>query len=75
MQSLLGRLYDVDVRHDVYVSWSPRTQVARRHRARLRTGAPEEELLLAETDDGAAWRCTRPRFAASALDDADRWES
>jgi hypothetical protein len=54
LQSLLGRLYDVDPGHDVYDF----LVTDRRHLADFvpcnDTRAPDEELLLAESADGAA---------------------
>jgi hypothetical protein len=53
LQSLLGRLYDVDMDHDVYdflvTDRGALANVAPSNDRR----APEEELLLAETADGA----------------------
>ena len=55
LQSLLGRLYDVSLDYDVYdflvTGCGARLRQARAHQRPAR--APDEELLLAETADGA----------------------
>lgn len=53
MQALLGRLYDVDVPHDVHdFLVTDRNAIAHLERAD-EDGSQDEELLLAETADGA----------------------
>jgi hypothetical protein len=53
LQSLLGRLYDVDLDHDVYDYLVTDRSALRDVEAGLDTRDQEEELLLAETPDGA----------------------
>ena len=53
LQSLLGRLYDVDLDHDVYDYLVTDRRALRDVEAGLDTRDQEEELLLAETPDGA----------------------
>jgi len=53
MQSLLGRLYDVEVQHDVYDYLVTDRGTLRNITRDNDTRALDEELLLAETDDGA----------------------
>ncbi|MDP8985226.1 MAG: hypothetical protein M3N97_09300 [Pseudomonadota bacterium] len=53
MQSLLGRLYDVDVRHDVADFLITDRRALRHITPENDTRALDEELLVAETADGA----------------------
>ena len=71
MQSLLGRLYDVDVRHDVYDFLVTDRKSLGAIAPGCGTGAPEEELLLAETDDGAGVALYLDPDLLQRLDDAD----
>jgi hypothetical protein len=53
LQTLLGRLYDVDVGHDVYDFLVTDRRALNGVLPREGRHAPDEELLLAETADGA----------------------
>lgn len=53
MQSLLGRLYDVDVSYDVYDFLVTDRKALGAITPDNDSRAPDEELLLAETEDGA----------------------
>ena len=75
MQSLLGRLYDVDVGYDVYdFLVTDRRALAGVTPVNDRR-EPEEELLLAETPDGAGVALyIDPERAARAWSRPIRWE-
>ncbi len=53
LQSLLGRLYDVEPRYDVYDFLVTDRRALAHWRGAAARGAPDEELLLAESADGA----------------------
>jgi hypothetical protein len=53
MQSLLGRLYDVEVGYDVYDFLVTDRRALNAIAPSCEAGGREEELLLAETEDGA----------------------
>lgn len=71
MQALLGRLYDVEVRYDVYDF----LVTDRRELGAITPGndsrAPDEELLLAETEDGAGVALYLDPEVLRRLDDAN----
>jgi hypothetical protein len=71
MQSLLGRLYDVDVSYDVYDFLVTDRQSLGAMAPGRETAAPEEELLLAETDDGAGVALYLDPDLLRRLDEAD----
>jgi hypothetical protein len=53
LQSLLGRLYDVEVGYDVYDFLVTDRRALEAVLPQAERGGPDEELLLAETHDGA----------------------
>jgi hypothetical protein len=61
MQSLLGRLYDVDSATTFTTFWSPTARALGGVAPSNDTRILDEELLLAETADGAGYRCTSIR--------------
>jgi hypothetical protein len=71
MQSLLGRLYDVEVQHDVYDYLVTDRGTLRNITRDNDTRALDEELLLAETDDGAGVALYLDPALLQRLDDAN----
>jgi hypothetical protein len=71
LQSLLGRLYDVEVSYDVYDFLVTDRSALRDITPANDARSPEEELLLAETADGAGVALYLDSDLLQRLDDAD----